>query len=416
MKQLFIQALVLLISLSAYGQRGEKIVFNDYFTSQRMRIDLIFAGNLQKQEIFLKGLHREKEWSGTRTNMIDPFNYGEYQMRVVAKDGRTIYSTGFNSLFQEWRTTAEAKVISKAFTGTCWIPWPKDVVKVILSERKKNDGKFEELYSFEADPSDISINGESENDFEVVPVLNNGEISKKVDILFVAEGYTSDQMDKFMKDVEKFSGYLFNIEPYKSRMTDFNIWAVKSVSKESGTDIPHQNIWKNTVVSSNFYTFKIDRYLTAPDQSLIASVASNAPFDAIYVIVNTNKYGGGGIYNYYGLSMSDHPTESMVFVHEFGHAFAGLGDEYYSSEVAYEDFYNLKVEPWEPNLTTMVNFKSKWKDMVGKSGVGLYEGGGYMAKGIFRPSENCRMKTNSAPGFCPVCAKAINDMIDFYTK
>ena len=262
----------------------------------------------------------------------------------------------------------------------------------------------------------MSINCESENDFEVVSLINNGDKSKKVDLLFVAEGYTANEMDKFIKDAQKFTGYLFNTEPYKSRKDDFNIWAVKSISKDSGPDIPHQGIWKQTVLESNFYTFKIDRYLTAPEYSLIASAASNAPFDAIYVIVNTDKYGGGGIYNYYALSMSDHPTESMVFVHEFGHSFAGLGDEYYTSEVSYEDFYNLKVEPWEPNLTTKVHFDAKWKDMMEKDGVDLYEGGGYMAKGIFRPAQDCRMKTNTAPSFCPVCIRAINRMIDYYTK
>ena len=416
MKKIFFTTLLLFIVSLVSGQEKRPFSFNDYFTSGRLRIDLIFAGNATKQNIFLKGLHHEQIWSGTQDNMIDQFHYGDYCMKVISKDGREIYSTGFNNLFQEWRTTAEAKQVSMAFASSYWIPYPKDSVKVIFYERIKSDGKFVELYKFDIDPKDKSINADKENDFEVVQVLNNGESSKKVDVLFVAEGYTKDEMDKFIKDVNKFTGYLFNVEPYKSRMNDFNIWALKSISEESGTDIPQNDIWKNTVISSNFFTFKIDRYLTAPDQSEIAKVASNAPFDIIYVIVNTNKYGGGGIYNYYALSMSDHPTEPMVFVHEFGHAFAGLADEYYNSSVAYEEFYNLKVEPWEPNITTKVNFDAKWKDMVGKNGVGLFEGGGYMAKGIFRPANDCRMKSNTAPGFCPVCVKAINDMIDYYTK
>ena len=419
MKTYLLAAVLLLFSLLSYSQESGNVGnvdYDSYFTSQRMRIDLTFAGNSEKQEIFLKGVHKENEWSGTRTKLVSPFGYGEYNIQIIAKDGRTIYTNGFNNLFQEWRTTAEAKTVSKSFSGACWIPWPKESVKVVFSERKKTDGKLGQLCSFEIDPCDLSISCEKENEFEVISILNNGKNSDKVDVLFVAEGYSAADMDKFIKDAGKFTEYLFNIEPYKSRKEDFNIWAVKSVSKESGTDIPHQGIWKNTVISSNFYTFKIDRYLTAPEYSLVGSAVSNAPFDAIYVIVNTNKYGGGGIYNYYGLSMSDHPTEAMVFVHEFGHSFAGLGDEYYTSQVAYEEFYNLKTEPWEPNLTTMVDFGSKWKDMVGKDGVGTFEGGGYMAKGIFRPAEDCRMKTNTAKGFCPVCVKAINKMIDYYTK
>ena len=236
-------------------------------------------------------------------------------------------------------------------------------------------------------------------------------------------------MDKFRKDAQKFSEYLFEMEPYKSRKSDFNVWAVESISNESGTDIPHQDIWKNTVANSNFFTFKIDRYLTAPDQKLISQIASNSPYDALYVIVNTEKYGGGGIYNFYGLSMADHKTEAPVFVHELGHSFAGLGDEYYESETAYNDFYNLKTEPWEPNVTTLVNFDSKWKDLI-KEGtpvptpnskdyldvVGLFEGGGYVSKGVYRPYFECRMKNNTAKDFCPACQRAINKMIDYYTE
>jgi len=385
-------------------------------TVQRLRIDLIFAGDAQKQEIFLDGMHKESVWSGPKAISADPFNYGEYQYKVFNNSGEVLFSKGFSTLFQEWRTTAEAKTTPKAFTSSYWIPFPEDSVKVVFYERVKSTGKYSELYSMTIDPNDKTISSEKENNFKITPVLVNGDPSTKVDLVFIAEGYTEEEMGKFEADVKKFAGYLFDIEPYKSRKADFNIWAVESISKESGTDIPQSGIWKNTVVSSNFYTFKIDRYLTAPNQKEVAKLASNTACDALYVIVNTNKYGGGGIYNFYGLSMSDHPTEAAVFVHEFGHSFAGLGDEYYTSDVTYEDFYNLKAEPWEPNLTTLVDFDSKWKGMVDKNGVGLFEGGGYMAKGIYRPYPDCRMKTNTAAGFCPVCAKAINDMIDYYTK
>ncbi len=403
MKKLVFIIAFTLISIPFYSQ-----------PTQRLRLDMVFAGDAIKQEIFLEGLHKEASWSGPVSQ--DPFNYGEYQYKVFNSSGKVIFSKGFNNLFQEWRTTAEAKTTPKAFSGSYCIPFPNEPVKVVFYERVKKTGKFSELYSMNIDPNDKTISAEKENDYKVVPILTNGDPSKKVDVVFIAEGYTADEMDKFRKDAAKFAEYLFLVEPYKSRKSDFNIWAVESVSKDSGTDIPHNDIWKNTAVSSNFYTFKIDRYLTAPNQKIVAQTASNTPYDALYVIVNTNKYGGGGIYNYYGLSMADHPTEATVFIHEFGHSFAGLGDEYYTSDVAYEDFYNLKVEPWEPNLTTLVNFDSKWKSMMDKDGVGLNEGGGYMAKGIYRPCPDCKMKTNSAPGFCPVCRKAINDMIDYYTK
>ena len=423
--QLLLSITVLFISNSLNAQES----YDKYFTSQRLRLDVIFAGDAAGQGIFLEALHKESQWSGSRTNLIDPFMYGEYHYKVVTMGGETIFSKGFNSLFQEWRTTADAKECASAFAASYWIPFPKERVKVIFSEREKESGKFREIASFPVDPSDKLISTGLENNYKVDTILFNGPHSLKVDLVFIADGYSAGEMEKFRRDVRRFKDNLFMIEPYKTRMNDFNIWAVESVSTDSGPDIPQDGLWKNTALSSNFYTFRIDRYLTAPNQSIVAKAASNAHCDALYVIVNTEKYGGGGIYNFYGLSMSDHKFSAEVFVHEFGHSFAGLGDEYYSSEVAYEEFYNLKNEPWEPNITTMVNFESKWKDMIAsgtpvptpnealyKDVVGLFEGGGYMSKGIFRPHLDCRMKTNTAAGFCPVCVRAINKMIDYYTK
>jgi hypothetical protein len=419
--------LVVLMSALFCGANAQD--YDKYFTAQRLRIDVVFAGDASSQSVYLNSLHKEQLWSGSRVNLKDPFYYGEYHYRVMTKSGEEIFSKGFNSLFQEWRTTSEAKESRKAFECSYWIPFPKESVVVVFYERDKQSGEFREMGRFPVDPADKLINQEIQNSYKIDTILYNGASSNKVDLVFIAEGYTAQQMDKFCMDAERFAGYLFDIEPYKSRKSDFNIWAVLSESQDSGTDIPQQDIWRRTAVSSNFYTFRIDRYLTAPNQRIVASAASNSNCDALYVIVNTEKYGGGGIFNFYGLSMSDHKHSAQVFVHELGHSFAGLGDEYYSSEVAYEEFYNLKVEPWEPNITTMVNFAGKWRDMISagvpqptpndpayKNITGLFEGGGYMAKGIFRPYLDCRMKTNTAEGFCPVCSRAINLMIDYYTK
>lgn len=425
MKKLFLTLTVLFAAITVNAQTK----YDTYFTPDRLRIDLVFAGDANSQHVYLNALTKECAWSGSKTTLVDPFKYGEYYLELKTPAGETIYSKGFNTLFQEWRTIAEARTTPKSFNSSYAVPFPKEKVKLVVSERVKATGKFNEMYSIEIDPADKLISKETANNFKVTSIINNGNSSQKVDLLFIAEGYTAAEMDKFRKDAEKFAGYLFDIEPYKSRKSDFNIWAVESVSEESGTDIPHQDIWKNTIAGSNFFTFRIDRYLTAPDQQQICQIASAAPYDALYVIVNTSKYGGGGIYNFYGLSMADHKTEAPVFVHEFGHSFAGLGDEYYDSETAYEDFYNLKTEPWEPNITTLVNFESKWKDLISKETpvptpndpkyldvTGVFEGGGYMTKGIYRPFYECRMKNNTAKGFCPACQRAINKMIDAYTK
>jgi|SRR5574344_57224 hypothetical protein len=440
----FLIILFVAFSAAATAQSKKAISqpsYDKYFTPERMRIDLVFAGDAKSQHIYLDGLKKESTWSGSKVNLIDPFQYGEYYLEVremvpaakgdtVLVAGNIIYSKGFNTLFQEWRTTVEAKELQRAFNSAYWIPYPKHPVQISVSERVKATGKFNRIFSMRADPKDKLINCEKENHFKVDTILYNGNISNKMDLLFVAEGYTAEQMDKFKADVQKMADYLFTMEPYKGRKNDINIWAVESISQEQGPDIPHHDIWKNTAACSNFFTFRTDRYLTAPNQQLICKLASNAPCDALYVLVNTDKYGGGGIYNFYGLCASDGRFNKEVFIHEFGHSFAGLGDEYFDSSTAYdEEFYNLKTEPWEPNITTLVDFGAKWKGMLKKGTpiptpatdvksdeLGVYEGGGYMTKGIFRPRMDCRMKTNTSKDFCPVCQKAISDMIDYYCK
>ncbi|HRW94968.1 MAG TPA: M64 family metallopeptidase [Bacteroidales bacterium] len=394
---------------------AQTVSYEDHFSEERLRIDLVFTGNATSQDVFLLSLHKEPEWAGPKKQLIPPFTYGEYQYKIYTKQGVLIFSKGFNSLFMEWRTTREATFRDMAYNTSLWIPYPKDTVYCELYERKSEDGTYQSMKKFLIDPADCLIS-EEKPVCQAERILDNGPVENKVDLLFVAEGYRTAEMEKFKRDAARFVEYLFEYEPFRSRRDDFNIWILPLVSEDSGPDIPRFDVWNKTALGSSFDTFYTDRYLTAPDQRLLAQAVSGAPFDAIYVIVNANKYGGGGIYNYYGLSTSDHTLSKQVFVHEFGHSFAGLADEYYNSEVAYINMYPEGVEPWEPNITTLVDFESKWKDMMDTEGVGLHEGAAYVAKGIFRPAPDCRMHTNEAPAFCPVCQRAISRMIDFYTK
>lgn len=406
-----------------------KVDYDTYFTGERLRIDLTFAGNATSQNAYLNGLACEARWAGSPASLIDPFGYGNYYYEAFA-DGKLIYSNGFSTLFQEWTTTDEAKHVSKSMSQTIWMPFPKQSIHIVLYERKYEDILFHRMFEFDVDPTDKLIRRGAENSFAVEDLQVSGDMAHKVDILFVAEGYTAQEMDKFRDDARKFTEYLFSMAPYDKRRNDFNVRLLLSVSDESGVDIPHKDIWKRTVCNSNFYTFRTDRYLTIEDHSRIASTVSGAPFDALFVIANGKKYGGGGIYNSYAMGTADNSLSNQVFIHEFGHSFAGLGDEYFNSSVAYEDFYNLKTEPWEPNITTLVNFEAKWKDMLPadaviptmpndtsmKNTLGVYEGGGYMVHGVYRPYIYCRMRNNTCDGFCPVCQRAINKMIDFYAR
>ena len=401
--------------------------YDAYFTSERLRLDFVLAGNNQEQYAFLSELHRENEWAGSPNALIDKFGYGQYFMEAFSGD-ELIYSKGFSTIFEEWRTTPEAKKTPMAANQTMWMPFPKEPVRIVLYQRFRNTGLFEKFFECEVDPSDTHIIPGPDNDFAVTPLMVNGDHKHKVDLVFAGEAYTREQLPKLREDATRMMEYLFSFEPYAHRRSDFNVYLVESVSEDGGVDIPNHGQWRKTVMDSSFDTFYEDRYLTIMNHQKIASVFSGVPFDALFIIANETKYGGGGIYGSYAMGTSDHELSDVVFIHEFGHSFAGLGDEYYTSEVAYEDYYPAGVEPWEPNITTMVDFCSKWADMVEEGTpvptpndpekyydvVGVFEGAGYMAKGCYRPYFECRMLNNTAPGFCPVCQRAIEAMINYY--
>jgi len=398
----------------ASSRESAKPNYDDYFTGERLRLDFVLAGNSEKQSAYLKDMFKEKSWSGNPDALIDTFGYGQYYFEAFVGD-TLVYSRGFSTLFEEWTTTEQAQKVSMAMNQTVWMPFPKQSVRVVLYQRPRKTGKFERMLEFDVDPTDRHIAPTADNGYRVTSLQYKGEPSHKVDIAICGEAYTLDQQKKFRMDAMKLMDYFWSMEPYASRRDDFNVWLVESVSDNNQVDIPQNGIWNHTVLEAMFDTFYIDRYLTVLDHSKIADALSGVDFDTIMIIANEEKYGGGGIYNSYAIGSSDNPRTFPVYIHEFGHSFAGLADEYFDSSTAYLDYYPEGIEPWEPNITTKVDFASKWEDMMDVEGVGLYEGGGYVAKGVWRPVDDCRMKTNEAPGFCPVCQRAINRTIDFYT-
>jgi hypothetical protein len=406
-----------------------QVNFDNYFTSKVLRFDFMLAGNSQKTLAYPVGMKEEPFYGGSRTNLTDVFNYGNFRYEIFDVASNTlIYSRGFSTLFQEWQTTAEAKTIERSFYEVATMPFPKNKVKFVLSMRQRN-GSFTRLYETEIDPSNYFIRKEEPVRAAVTKINDAGDPATCVDFVFLAEGYKADEMGKFRDDVKKMADILFTEAPYSEYKNKINIWAVESISQGSGTDIPGEKIYVNTAMNFSFYTFDIDRYLTSQDIKSINDYAANAPHDNIIVLINSTKYGGGGVYNYYTGTTTGHPLSPKVFIHELGHGFTGLADEYYSSEVAYEEFYPLNVEPWEPNITTRVNFDAKWKNLILKDTpvptpsedkyskvTGLFEGGGYSAKGIFRPEMDCRMKSNGPKGYCSVCREAVKKMIESYLK
>lgn len=405
-----------------------QLLSGQYFNHDKsLRIDFQLTGDKTNTQVFLTQMKEEPHYGGPATKHIMPM-YGEFLFQLIEPNtGEILFSKGFNSLYGEWLQSREENE-KKLFYHAIQVPFPLKKMKLSMSQRQKN-GQFVSIFSKIISPDDYFIKKEKVTPYPIKNILYNGDPHHKVDIVVVAEGYTKEEKEKFYADVQRMADYMFSIPPYNQHKKDFNIYAVASTSLESGTDIPGENTYKNTVFNSSFFTFNIERYLTSNSVGVIADVASLVPYDQIYVLVNTKKYGGAGFYNHLNLASADNALSGEVFIHEFGHAFVGLADEYYTSQVAFDKFYNLETEPWEPNITTLVDFNTKWKSMLDKNTpiptprtkeykntLGVFEGGGYVEKGIYSPVQDCRMKTNDAPGFCPVCSKAIKNTIEFYTK
>lgn len=403
--------------LLAFAMNAAAQDFNTYFVDKTLRIDYSFSGNVTEQHIAVDELKLSPRWYGKRKRLAEIPMEGNGQITVKDhKTGVTIYRNSFSTLFQEWLNYPEAETTSKAFENVFLVPMPKDTVDITVDLRNNRREVVASL-THQVVPSDILIRHIGERN--VTPyetLLQAKDTTKCIHIAFLAEGYQQHEMPTFINDAKIAIEALFAHEPFKSMKERFNIVAVKAPSIDSGTSEPGNGIWKQTALSSHFDTFYSDRYLTTLNLKDLHNLLAGTPYEHIIVLVNTDKYGGGGILNSYNLSMTHHPKYRPVVVHEFGHSFAGLADEY-----AYETedipMYPHDIEPWEKNITTKVDFHGKWEDMIGKdSKAGLYEGAGYSLKGVYRAYPDCRMRTNENPEFCDVCKRILQNVIDFYTK
>lgn len=412
MKRLCFLFCVVLSALSVSAQD-----FNSWFQDKTLRIDYIFSGNDHEQHIAVDELCQSPRWYGKRHHLAELPMEGNGQITVRdSVSGQVLYRNSFSTLFQEWQSYPEAKTIDKSFENVFLVPMPKRTVKVTLDLRN-NRRQICASLTHVVNPKDILIRHIGEKGVNPYVYLQKAaDTTRCIRVAYVAEGYTKAEMPKFLEDARRAMGYLFSYEPFKSSRNKFSLVAVESPSEDSGVSIPDEGIWKNTAVLSNFDTFYSARYLTTLHLKRLHDVLAGIPYEHIIVLVNTDRYGGGGILNSYELCAAHHPTFRPVVVHEFGHSFAGLADEYaYDTEEV--PMYPHDVEPWEQNITTKADFKGKWSNLIGKDPkAGFYEGAGYSPKGVFRAYPDCRMRTNENPEFCPACKQAIQAVIDFYTK
>jgi hypothetical protein len=419
--RLFLTFFLIASTLAASAQFGK------YFRNQTLRWDYFHSGSAEAEYVVPDEMILEGKWAGPKTNLADPFDYGAFKIAVYdSLSGELIYTRQFSSLFIEYQATEQAKTECGNFPESIRMPMPKKTVKIEYYTRE-TDMVWMLRYEGFINPKKDDFHRKTGGVYPVETIVKSGKPSKKLDLVFLPEGYTADELPKFLEDCSRFSGYLFETDPYDDFIKEINIRAVMAPSEESGADIPADTISRSTLLNSGFSTFGSDRYLMTPDFKQVCNVASNAPYDQIIILVNHSRYGGGGIYNFYAISTVDDHNSGFVFTHEFGHSFAGLGDEYEGLGSNDEDIYSSAVEPWEPNITTLADFSSKWKDLLPENTpvptpetdewngrIGVFEGAGYMEKGAYRPYPDCSMNAIKFNNFCPVCRRAISEMVEYY--
>lgn len=452
--------------------------FDTRFSGQTMRVDYFHTGGGGTPEtISLDRVVNDGAWAGSRTQLVDPTNLGKYRFEVRDKrTGEALYSRGFASVYGEWETTGEEKTVHRSFHESLRFPWPRQPVTVALAKRQP-DNSFASIWTSDIDPSSRFVNRAAltRHAGTVWPVFVNGPASEKVDLLVIGEGYTAREMPKFHADVKRLLPALFDEEPFKGRKSDFNVRALDLPSAESGINRPNAGVFRRTPLSTEYNIFDSERYVLTLDNRALRDAASAAPYEFIEILVNEKTYGGGGIFNDQATASVDSAFSPYVFVHEFGHHFAALADEYYTSDVAYTTGAATKPEPWEPNVTAMHDPAAlKWKDLVTpgtpiptpwdkaefekhtagiqqrrrdirarnapeaemdalfreqrdwdtkflssmkySTAVGAFEGAAYESRGLYRPQADCIMFTRDKVGFCAVCRRAISRIIDLYSK
>ena len=405
--------------------------FDDYFVDKTLRINYLHIGNKNVEQLQIDHFTLVNHWSGTRSQLVEPYQYGDILVEVLDQASqKLIYSRSYSCLFTEYRTTERGETEIARMEECANIPMPKKPVRLrFTSYDRKNVPTL--LKDTVLDPAHLPVQA-AKKEYAVMNLHKGSSPDNAIDILFIPDGYAKSDAKTLRYDMKRFAKYVMNCTPYKENRRHVNIRAIEGYSEQSGITQPQNNIYVKTLLNCAYNALDLDRYLMCLGVWNMHDVADDAPYDAIVIICNSEKYGGGGIYNFYCTVYNHGDYPDYVIVHEMGHLIGGLADEYYTSDVSVQDFYPAGIEPVEPNVTTLVDFDSKWKSMLDKSTpvptpevkkddpnfdrLGVYEGGGYVAKGVYRPALHCTMHQIRYNDFCPVCHKVLEEVIDYYAK
>jgi hypothetical protein len=449
--------------------------FDDDFTGATLRVDYDHVGTAEEEHLALERVRVEGPWPGSRTQLIDPINLGKYLVEVVdLASNRLLYTRGFASIYGEWETTGEARRgVWRSIPEAVRVPEPRRPFQLRIRKRGP-DQSFAEIWSITIDPASRFVDRPPLPARKVWSLMENGAPEVKVDLLVLGDGYAATEMEKYHDDVKRLVGRFFEAEPFASRKQDFNVRVIDTAAERSGIARPRAGVFRDSPLGARYNSFDSERYVLSLEDRTWRDIAAAAPYEAVLILVNERKYGGGGIFNLYATAATDSAFAPYVVVHEMGHHFAGLADEYYSSDVAYESSDAPAVEPWEPNVTALLEpARLKWGEWVAEGTptptpwnkeeyerlsreiqerrrelraegapeeqlealfreerelftemlgaeeyaerVGAFEGAMYQAKGLYRPGADCIMFTRDEVGFCPVCRQAIERVIDLYT-
>jgi hypothetical protein len=457
---------ILMLTAAAAGALGQSA------GPRTMRVDYVHSGTASEEHFALDGVVLEGDWPGPLDRWVDESGSGKYRFQVLdSANGRAIYSRGFASIYGEWESTEEAKQQPRAFQESVRFPATAKPVQVVIQKRGPHN-EFRTVWTAALDPSNPAIDRSGPPKLNVWAVMQNGPPRDKVDLLLLGDGYTARETEKWHRDARHTAELLFAVSPFKEHRQDFNVWAIDAPAEESGVSRPSDGIYRRSPLRAAYDAFGSERYVLTFDNKRLREIASAAPYEFMEIVVNDRKYGGGGIFNLYATVAADNAFTPYIFVHEFGHHFAGLADEYYTSDVAYGSPGALP-EPWEPNATAD-SHAAKWKDLLSAgielpspwpkaqfeqmeqeiqkrrheiraqhrpeeemealfreerervtkllaSGpdagkVGAFEGAMYEARGYYRPQQDCIMFTRDEVGFCAVCRRAIERTIRMYAQ
>ncbi len=465
----------LLAAPLAFAQAAPDRPFDAAFTGETLRVDYLHTGTAEQEEFALHRIRVEGPWPGSRTQLVDDTDLGKYRVSVLGAGDAPLYTRGFASIYGEWETTGEARDgFWRAIQESVRVPEPREPFTLEIAKRGET-GAFERVWTLAIDPASRFVDRPPLPAHRVVPILENGDPATKVDLVILGDGYAAGDMETFRADARRAADALFAEEPFARRKGDFNVRAVETPAAQSGISRPRAGVFRESPLGARYNTFDSERYVLSLEEHRWRDAAAAAPYDFVLILVHERKYGGGGIFGLYSTAAASSAFADYLVVHEFGHHFAGLGDEYYTSSVAYEEFAGKKREPWEPNVTALLDPETlKWRDLVaegtplptpwGKEAyesasrarqekraelraagaaeeelealfreerelftkmladdehageVGAFEGAMYEAQGFYRPEVDCIMFTRNRVGFCAVCSRAIERVIDLYAR